>query len=489
MLADGTIYFPLRWTPAEALQLLNDLPRLESSGVIVRVPSAWRGKRPPRPQVSATVGTKPPAGVGAEALLDFRIDVTLDGETLTAPEIEQLLAARSGLQMVRGRWVELDADKLAHMLDTLKRVEQAKARDGLSFAEAMRLVAGADAPAAEEADPAAADWSRIVAGPWLSDTLQSLRQPEAMASVEPGPALHATLRPYQQAGLRWLHLLSTLGLGACLADDMGLGKTMQVLALLLVAKGSPSADQKANVLVAPASLLANWASEIARFAPDLRAIVAHPSAMPTADLRALDRERVAGIDLVITSYGSLLRVPGLTKNPVAPRDLRRGASHQESRRETDAGRAAARGAGSHRPDGHAGGEPSRRPVVDLRCDQSGAPGIAQAVCRVHQTARQAIEQSVRAAARSNSAVHLASPQDRQDRHQRSAGQDRGEGLLRAQPPAGGAVSGGRCRSRVGHRQQGRHRAARHRARVAHAVEADLQSPVAVAGRWPVARSG
>ena len=43
----------------------------------------------------------------------------------------------------------------------------------------------------------------------------------------------AMLRPYQQAGVQWLHLLSGLGLGACLADDMGLGKTIQVLALLL----------------------------------------------------------------------------------------------------------------------------------------------------------------------------------------------------------------------------------------------------------------
>ena len=46
--------------------------------------------------------------------------------------------------------------------------------------------------------------------------------------------MKARLRPYQQVGVRWLHLLSSLGLGACLADDMGLGKTIQVLALFLV---------------------------------------------------------------------------------------------------------------------------------------------------------------------------------------------------------------------------------------------------------------
>ena len=85
-------------------------------------------------------------------------------------------------------------------------------------------------------------------------------------------ALQATLRPYQQTGLRWLYLLTQLGLGACLADDMGLGKTIQVLALLLVLvlgqRTKGGAKTTPSLLVAPASLLANWALEAARFTPD-----------------------------------------------------------------------------------------------------------------------------------------------------------------------------------------------------------------------------
>ena len=123
------------------------------------------------------------------------------------------------------------------------------------------------------------------------------------------------LRPYQQVGVRWLHLLSTLGLGACLADDMGLGKTMQVLALMLVRRRQTDGGRRTSLLVAPASLLANWSSEIARFAPSLRTLVAHPSAMAAADLQALDQQRLAEVDLVITSYGSLLRFPGLMQMP------------------------------------------------------------------------------------------------------------------------------------------------------------------------------
>jgi non-specific serine/threonine protein kinase len=314
MLDAGEIYHPLRWTPAEAFQLLTDLPLLEAAGIVVRVPGTWRANRPPRPQVTATVGGKAPSGIGADALLDFQVEVTLDGERLTAAEIETLLANSNGLHLVRGRWVELNRDTLARMLDEFRAVERAAASGGLSFPEAMRLLAGANV-SGDRAVDAAPEWSRIVAGPWLMNTLDRLRRPDALARVEPGDDLKTTLRPYQQVGVRWLHLLSSLGLGACLADDMGLGKTMQVLALLLVRRRHSDGGRRTSLLVAPASLLANWASEIARFAPSLRTLVAHPSAMPVTELQALDSGRLADVDLVITSYGSLLRIPGLAKIP------------------------------------------------------------------------------------------------------------------------------------------------------------------------------
>jgi superfamily II DNA or RNA helicase len=316
MVEAGEIYHPLRWTPAEAFQLLTDTPRLEAAGVIVRVPTAWRANRPPRPQVTATVGGKPPSGLGTDALLDFKMGVSLDGDPLTSAEIQQLLAASNGLHLVRGRWVEVDRERLSRMLDEFRAVETAAAKDGLSFGEAMRLLAGAHVPG-DIVAATAPDWSCVVAGPWLTETLASLRDPAQLAQLDPGAALKATLRPYQQTGVRWLHLLSSLGLGACLADDMGLGKTMQVLALLLVMRSRAAGEEtrRASLLVAPASLLANWAAEIERFAPGLAAIIAHPSAMTSAELKALDQDRLAGVDLVITSYGSLLRLPALLATP------------------------------------------------------------------------------------------------------------------------------------------------------------------------------
>jgi hypothetical protein len=308
---EGEIFHPLRWTPAEAIQLLKDVPHLESAGVVVRMPAAWRGNRPPRPRVSAQIGGKQPAGLGHEALLDFQMEVTLDGERLTEAEIRELLRKSDGLALVRGRWVEVDRERLTRMLQHFREIERAAAENGLDFREAVRLLAGADPVAG---DPTAgAEWSQVVAGPWLAETLKGLRSPEGLAQVDPGPALHATLRPYQQVGVRWLYLLARLGLGACLADDMGLGKTIQILSLLLILKRQSSARPRPSLLVAPASLLANWAAEIERFAPALQVLVAHPSALSASDLKTLSPERLAAVDLVITSYGSLLRMPWLVE--------------------------------------------------------------------------------------------------------------------------------------------------------------------------------
>src|SRR6185437_780976 len=181
LIDEGEIFHPLRWTPAEPIQLLRDVPQLESAGVVVRMPAAWKANRPPRPQVSAKIGGKAPSGVGKDALLDFQMEVTLDGERLSAAEIRDLLKNSEGLALIRGRWVEVDRERLGEML-------------------------------------------------------RGLRSPEGLAQVDPGAALKATLRPYQQVGVRWLYLLAKLGLGACLADDMGLGKTIQVLSLLLILK-------------------------------------------------------------------------------------------------------------------------------------------------------------------------------------------------------------------------------------------------------------
>jgi non-specific serine/threonine protein kinase len=256
-----------------------------------------------------------------DALLDFRMDVTLDGERLSAAEIKRLLAHSDGLVLIRGKWVEIDHEGLRRTLDKFEAIERRAASDGLSFGEAMRMLAGAGIAENDSGGQADIDWGQAVAGPWLAETLAALRRPDGLARIDPGKSLQGTLRPYQLAGVQWLYLLTQLRLGACLADDMGLGKTIQVLSLLLTLKNESGDKRKPSLLVAPASLLANWASEIARFAPSLKARVAHPSAAPAEKLNAVDvdnpadADMPADVDLVITSYGFLARSPWLGAAP------------------------------------------------------------------------------------------------------------------------------------------------------------------------------
>src|ERR1700730_10488373 len=306
MIDAGDIFHPLRWGPTEASRFLHSVPELESAGVVVRMPVSWRASRPARPQVTATVGGRAPSAVGLDGLLDFQMSVMLDGEPLTEAEVTTLLAGTENLVLLRGQWVEVDQARLQRTMEQFHAAEELAARDGVPFAEAMRMLAGAGVT---RDDPAATDtaWARVTAGPWLEQTLKELRAPDG-DGADPGPALVGTLRPYQKTGTRWMNLLAGLGLGACLADDMGLGKTIQVLSLLLVEQARCAKPQP-SLLVAPASLLANWETEIEKFAPGLKAVIVHPSAMPADQVKAFTAERASDYDLAITSYGSLLRIP------------------------------------------------------------------------------------------------------------------------------------------------------------------------------------
>ena len=101
---------------------------LEACGLVVRIPDWWKAGRAPRPQVRVQVGERPAAVLGAEAVLDFSVGMTLDGEALTDAEKQQLLSA-GGLIRLRGRGVEADGEVLGTTparFSLLKRVLQLK---------------------------------------------------------------------------------------------------------------------------------------------------------------------------------------------------------------------------------------------------------------------------------------------------------------------------------------------------------------------------
>lgn len=311
----GAIFQPQTWTVHEAHRFLQAIPLMESSGVTVRVPNWWNPRKPSRPQVVVTLGNSQAASMGLKALLDFNMQMTLNGEILSPDEWQALMATSGNLVKVKGAWVEVDRPKLEAVLAHWEHIRKA-AHHGLSMAEGLRLIAGEGTSLFAENDTlnteTTGQWSSVIAGDWLHSVLEQLKSPQngdnKILDKVLQQHLNATLRPYQRAGVQWLWLLYQLRLGGCLADDMGLGKTIQILALALLIKHLAEhhkTEKKPHLLVVPASLLGNWVAEAKRFAPTLNLLVAHRS---DNNLIGFSAESLSETDIVMTTYGNVHRL-------------------------------------------------------------------------------------------------------------------------------------------------------------------------------------
>ncbi len=222
---------------------------------------------------------------------DLSVTVTVDGRTVPFQELFMALAREeSHLVLDDGTWFSVDRPEFAQLAHLI--------------AESRALL---DAP------PATVRLTRFHAGLWddveqigvvlgqakqWQEAVRSLRSlADAPPAVVP-TGLVADLRPYQEQGFGWLATLFGHGLGGVLADDMGLGKTLQALAMIQHVREQGLSDQP-FLVVAPTSVVANWAAEAARFAPGLLVT----TITETAARRGHDlADAVAGADLVITSY-------------------------------------------------------------------------------------------------------------------------------------------------------------------------------------------
>ncbi|GGQ46942.1 helicase [Streptomyces ruber] len=250
--------------------------RLAAAGVAVHWP------RDLARDLSATAVVRPAPGSAtdgtgffdSEDLLQFRWQLAIGGDPLTETEMDALAEAHRPVVRLRDQWVLVDP----------ALVRKARKRE-------LGLLDPVDALSVALTGSAEVDGETVEAVP--TGALAALRDrlTAGAGTVEPPPGLAARLRDYQLRGLAWLDLMTSLGLGGCLADDMGLGKTVTVIALHL-----RRARREPTLVVCPASLLGNWQREITRFAPGV----------PVRRYHGTERT-LGGPDggFVLTTYGTM----------------------------------------------------------------------------------------------------------------------------------------------------------------------------------------
>jgi superfamily II DNA or RNA helicase len=218
-------------------------------------------------------------------------DVEFEGETVGLPRLLAALRRGEGFVPLGDGSVGLLPDEWLQRWAPLAGLGQTEG-DHLRF----------EVPQAALLDAWLADEPEASCDETFARARERLRSFTGIAPADAPPGFQGALRPYQCLGLGWLHFLRDFGLGGCLADDMGLGKTVQVLALLESRRERRAAEGlPPSLVVVPRSLVFNWLSEAAQFAPALRVLDY------TGTGRAQEAEPFAGHDVVLTTYGTLRR--------------------------------------------------------------------------------------------------------------------------------------------------------------------------------------
>jgi superfamily II DNA or RNA helicase len=236
--------------------------------------------------------------------LEFGIDI--GGERLKLLPILSHLLERGGMEaalvigddlitsLPDGRVVKLPAERIGRLLGVMGDLIAAA---GTAGADTLELPEAEAPTVLELEDLLSTRWQDASA---IEAAVARFRGAEAIAPVEIPASFRATLRPYQLQGVAWLQHLRAHGLGGFLADDMGLGKTAQTIAHILIEHEAGRMRRPALVVV-PTSLVANWISELAKFAPDLGVVVLHGLD------RHQRRQNLDGAAVVITTYTVLAR--------------------------------------------------------------------------------------------------------------------------------------------------------------------------------------
>ncbi|MQA62534.1 MAG: helicase [Actinophytocola sp.] len=298
-LARGRVVRGVRLSGIDTMRFSTEgLPLLDGQpGVAVETTGEQADYREAGDSLRIGLTADEPGEPGERDWFDLGVSITVEGREVPFTQVFTALARdESHLLLADGAYFSLQKPEL----QSLRRlIEEAR---GLQDSPSGQLrISRFQAGLWDElsqlgvVERQAAAWRQQVEGLL---TLGTFEPPPVPATVE------AQLRPYQHAGFGWLTFLWQSQLGGILADDMGLGKTLQTLAMISHAKQLGRGRTPPFLIIAPASVVANWAAEAERFTPDLHVV---PIAETLARRGQSLAEAVEGADVVVTSY-TLLRL-------------------------------------------------------------------------------------------------------------------------------------------------------------------------------------
>ena len=224
-------------------------------------------------------------------LLDIRFDITDVSKDELPTLIRQLQRSEERFfQLSSGKIIDLKDDKFQNFSEVVQKMElrsdEIASETSVSLFRGLSLIEDENVRLGEE----------------FADFVKDLKEPENLEFTLP-TNLKASLRPYQETGVKWLRMLDYYGLSGVLADDMGLGKTIQAITFILSKINSVGGKY---LIISPSSVVYNWEREFEKFAPSVNTVVISGTIDERSQqlTHAIENDE---IDVLITSYPLIQR--------------------------------------------------------------------------------------------------------------------------------------------------------------------------------------